>query len=352
MANFRYAAYRAGLETLYFSGVHHVLRTVFGGIGAIFTLHHVRPARNGAFQPNRMLEIEPGFLDRVIVHLRSSGVEIISMDEVHRRLSERDFSRHFVAFTLDDGYRDNLEHAWPILQRHQVPCTLYIATSFPDRLGELWWLALERVIAKTNRLVLEIDGVSRFINCVDSASKSKAFAEIYWWLHGLEDEGQLRRIMRDLCARYGVDLKEPCRDLCMNWSEIATLAEDPLVSIGAHSVNHMILRKWPVDVARAEMKRSAEVIEASLDRRLEHFAYPYGDSSAAGPREFALAAELGFKTAVTTRAGVLFPEHREHLTALPRISLNGQFQAVRYVDVLLSGVPLALVNGFRRVDAA
>ena len=55
---------------------------------------------------------------------------------------------------------------------------------------------------------------------------------------------------------------------------------------------------------------------------------------------------------MTTRPGVLFPDHRAHMTALPRISLNGEFQRLRYVDVLLSGAPTALMNRFRRVDAA
>ena len=50
---------RGGLETLYFSGLHHVLRPAFGGVGAILTLHHVRPARYGGFQPNRLLEVTP-----------------------------------------------------------------------------------------------------------------------------------------------------------------------------------------------------------------------------------------------------------------------------------------------------
>ena len=77
-----------------------------------------------------------------------------------------------------------------------------------------------------------------------------------------------------------------------------------------------------------------------------------GDATSAGPREFALAQTLGFATAVTTRPGVLFPEHREHLTALPRVSLNGHFQAMRFIDVFLSGAPFALSSGFRRVDAA
>jgi peptidoglycan/xylan/chitin deacetylase (PgdA/CDA1 family) len=94
------------------------------------------------------------------------------------------------------------------------------------------------------------------------------------------------------------------------------------------------------------------VIEAALAVRPQHLSYPVGDRSSAGPREFALAAELGFKTAVTTRPGVLFPEHSAHLTALPRISLNGEYQQLRYVRVLLSGAATAMWNGFRRVDAA
>jgi len=143
-----------------------------------------------------------------------------------------------------------------------------------------------------------------------------------------------------------------CEELCMTWSELAELAADPLVTIGAHTVNHVILKKVPDNVVAAEMRMSAAVTEAALGVRPHHFAYPVGDATSAGPREFGMAAGLGFKTGVTTRPGVLFPEHREHLTALPRISLNGQFQRLRYLRVLLSGTATALWSGFRRVDAA
>ena len=100
------------------------------------------------------------------------------------------------------------------------------------------------------------------------------------------------------------------------------------------------------------MKMSAAVIEAALGRLPRHLAYPVGDESSAGPREFELARATGFETAVTTRPGVLFAAHRQHLTALPRITVNGEFQRLRYLDVLLSGAATALHNGFRRVNAA
>src|SRR5262249_55609606 len=140
--------------------------------------------------------------------------------------------------------------------------------------------------------------------------------------------------------------------LCMSWDELTTLASDPLVTIGAHTVNHVMLAKVPEKQARSEMEMSRAVIEASLGVRPSHLSYPVGDATSAGPREFRIAAELGFKTGVTTRPGVLFPEHRKHLTALPRISLNGEHQQMRYARVLVSGAATAMWNGFRRVDAA
>ena len=112
----------------------------------------------------------------------------------------------------------------------------------------------------------------------------------------------------------------------MSWEEIVELAAHSLVTIGARTVNHMMLKKVPNDsTVRAEMEMSRSVLEAALGKRPEHLAYPVGDSTSAGPREFRIAAELGLKTAVTTRPGVLFKVHRDYMTALPRISVNGEF---------------------------
>ena len=60
------AVLRTALETLYFTGAHRMLQPLIGGVGAILTLHHVRPPRADAFQPNRLLEVSPQFLDDVL----------------------------------------------------------------------------------------------------------------------------------------------------------------------------------------------------------------------------------------------------------------------------------------------
>jgi peptidoglycan/xylan/chitin deacetylase (PgdA/CDA1 family) len=100
------------------------------------------------------------------------------------------------------------------------------------------------------------------------------------------------------------------------------------------------------------MRDSRSRIENELQKPALHFAYPYGDKPAAAAREFAMARALGFKTAVTTRPGMVFPENAAHMTALPRISLNGNYQNTRFLSVLTSGAATAMWNGFRRVDAA
>jgi peptidoglycan/xylan/chitin deacetylase (PgdA/CDA1 family) len=343
---------RSGLETLYFTAAHHMMRPFVAGIGVILTLHHVRPPRLDRFQPNRLLEVSPRFLEGVVRWLSRSGIDVISLDEMHRRLTHGEFERRFVCITIDDGYRDTLQWAYPILRKHSIPFALYIPTSFPDRFGELWWLVLEAVVARNKRVVLLIDGKERGFECATIAEKRHLFDKLYGWVRSFKTDEELRAVVRDVAGRYQVDLAAFCEELCMTWDEIARLAADPLVTIGAHTVNHVMLAKVPEKTAGSEIETSRSLIETRLGRRPEHFSYPVGDATSAAAREFRLVSELGFKTAVTTRPEVLFPDHRNHLTALPRISLNGEQQQLRYVRVLLSGAATAVQNGFRRVHAA
>jgi peptidoglycan/xylan/chitin deacetylase (PgdA/CDA1 family) len=117
------------------------MRPFWGGVGFVLMLHHVRPARADEFQPNRSLEVTPEFLAQTVGWLRREGIDIVSLDEMHRRLIECKFDRRFACITLDDGYRDNRIWAYPIFKRYEAPFAIYIPTSFPERRGNLWWLA-------------------------------------------------------------------------------------------------------------------------------------------------------------------------------------------------------------------
>ena len=207
------------------------------------------------------------------------------------------------------------------------------------------------VIAQNSRIGMLVNGEHEYFESRTLREKRELYDGIYQYLRSMKTEEEVRKTVRDLAATYHVDIPQLCRDLCMDWEEIGQLAEDPLVTIGAHTVNHMMLTKVASEATvRAEMDMSRSVIEAAIGKRPEHLAYPVGDVTSAGPREFRIARELGFKTAVTTRPGVLFPAHADHLTALPRISVNGEYQQQRYVKVLMSGAGTALWNRFKRVN--
>ena len=72
----------------------------------------------------------------------------------------------------------------------------------------------------------------------------------------------MRDVVRNLAAFYHVDIAAFCNELCMTWTELAQLAADPLVTIGAHTVNHPMLAKLTKDTVRSEMDLSRSVIEA------------------------------------------------------------------------------------------
>jgi peptidoglycan/xylan/chitin deacetylase (PgdA/CDA1 family) len=218
MKQLRNNVIRAGLGALYFTGAHRLLRPVFAGVGAIFTLHHVRPRRDNAFQPNHHLEITPDFLRATLSHLRSRGVDIITVDEMHHRLVVRNFSRRFACFTFDDGYRDNRDFALPVMREFDAPFTVYVASDFAQGIGRLWWVALEMVVAKADWIEADINGVAVGLDATTVVAKQAAFDRLHDWLRGLPAEQDVRREISALCARHGVVEDAISRDLCLSWN--------------------------------------------------------------------------------------------------------------------------------------
>lgn len=340
------ALFKVGLSALHYTGLDAALSRWSRGAGAVLMLHQVTAEPPPAFSPNRILRVTPNFLEATIRQVRDAGFDIVSMDEVARRLDSPDGSRPFVAFTLDDAYRDNLLEAYPVFRRNDVPFTIYAPTDYLDGRGELWWIALERVIAATDTLTAEIHKSGETFATRTVGEKSLAFHRIYWRLRGI-DETVARAEVRRLCEAHGIDGAHLCRELIMTWDELKSMANDPLVTIGAHTCRHYAVARLPEAVAHREMADSKLRIERELRRPCRHFSFPFGDEASAGPRDFALAREVGFETAVTTRKGVVRLDRPASARAIPRVSLNGDYQDARYVKVLLSGVPFALRDAAR-----
>jgi len=352
MKRLRNAVIRAGLDALYVTGAHHILRPALGGVGMIFMLHRVRPPTGDAFQPNRHLEITPDFLRTTLEHLREQRIDIVTMDDVHRRMIKGDFTRRFACFTFDDGYRDNRDHALPVMREFDAPLTVYVASDFAQGTGRLWWVALEMAIAGRDVLELTLDGNQVRLDAATADAKQIAFNRIHDWLRRLPTDSNVQDEVGKLCAQSDIDDATISRDLCMSWDELRPFADDPLVTIGAHTVSHCNLAHARDEIARQEMVLSRDRIEAALQLPVRHFAYPYGDKAAAAAREFETTRSLGFATAVTTRPGMIFTDHAGHLTALPRISLNGNYQSERFLPVLTSGAATAMWNRLRRINVA
>jgi hypothetical protein len=118
-----------------------------------FALRARASARFPAFQPKS----RRNFSDRTIRALKRWNFDLITMDEVCRRAVTLPKANRFACLTFDGGCKDVITQAYPVLSKHGVPFTVYLPTAFPDGLGEAWWLALEDMIAREDRISLGID---------------------------------------------------------------------------------------------------------------------------------------------------------------------------------------------------
>jgi peptidoglycan/xylan/chitin deacetylase (PgdA/CDA1 family) len=341
----------AGFAAFRVSGLHKALAPLARGRGVILTFHRVRPwrAETPGFAPNRLLEITPEFLDAALGLTRRLGFEFVALDEARRRLVEG--GPPFAALTFDDGYRDTRDFALPVLERHGAPFTVFFVPGFIERRARLWWIELEEAVRRLGEVSLSGEAGALRLPSRSAAEKSAAFARVYWALRA-RSEPELLDACGALAREAGVDPQALAQGLFMDWPEVEAFVRHPLVTAGAHTMTHRMLAKWPLETARAEMADSRAALETRLGVAVDAFAYPVGDATSAGAREFELARELGFSCAVTTRPGMLFPEHAAHRFALPRVSVNGLWQDVGALETLLSGAPFLLWNRGRRLNVA
>jgi peptidoglycan/xylan/chitin deacetylase (PgdA/CDA1 family) len=331
----RYLAIRLALECISFFKLG-ALFPKKSKRGVIFTLHHVRPKPDKQFDPNAILEVTPEFLEVAILAAKEAGLEPVRLEDLPILLAETNSDRQFVCFTLDDGYRNNAQYAAPIFRKHNVPYTIFICPGFVERKRTMWWETSAELLSKIDSFSMDFGNGPELITCKTLTQKKAAYLRLADFVNTHDENEAVARI--DKMARAnGLDPMLLVQNEIMDQSELRELAQDPLVTLGGHTLTHCNLARVSVERLAQEITQSCALVTGYSGKKTTTFAYPYGWKSAATQREFSAALRCGLDVAVTTQPGVL--SARAKPTALNRVSLNGLYQKKRYVEALLSGIP-------------
>ncbi len=328
-----------GLETARIVKMAGLMKAARGR-GAIFTLHHVRRKQPRAFDPNAHLEVTPEFLDAAITTLKGEGYRFVALEDLPAALKSGE-TAPLAVFTLDDGYRNNLEYAAPVFTRHGVPFTVFATKGFRERTHSLWWETLADLLQGRDKIEFDFGKGPETMPIETGAKKQAAFDRFADFVNG-RDEAEAVAAIDKAARAAGIEPLAITEKLTLDADGLKQLVANPLASLGVHTVSHRMLARLSDDAARAELTCSMASIEAITGRRPKTLAYPYGFSWAISARDRLLARELGLTIAVTTQPGTLSAE--QETTALPRISLNGHFQKAAYVGALASGIPFRMMR--------
>ena len=227
---------------------------------------------------------------------------VLPLDEAVQRLAEGSLPARAMCITFDDGYADNHDVALPILQRHGLTATFFVASGFIDG-GIMWNDRVIEAVRLCSHAVLRLpDGLVPGRNELDLSSWTARRQAVGVLLKVLKYQPFAQRLQSTeaLAAAAGVRLPD---HLMMRTPQVAALAHAGM-GVGGHTVNHPILARLDEAQALQEMQDGKRALEAMIQSPVHLFAYPNGrpgtDYTA---RDVALARRAGFKAAVSTASG-------------------------------------------------
>jgi peptidoglycan/xylan/chitin deacetylase (PgdA/CDA1 family) len=267
------------------------LRRQAGGMVALTSHAFTASRRVGPLgeQPADAFRI---FLDRIRRHY-----EVVTVHEGLRRIEAgaTDPNRPLATLTVDDGYADNFDVLFPVLQASGVPATFFVATEFLDEGRPPWPVEISALLLQAEKSSIEWPFAAALAGRRDVAEASAAIKALW----RTSDPAARREALEAL--RRHLDLPRPVMPRPMTWDQCRSLQRAGH-AIGSHTHFHSILPGMPEPVIRAELDQSRRRIEAELGEPCDLFAYPNGDSDSACAH---LVREAGYAVAFTQDAGVI-----------------------------------------------
>ena len=283
------------------------------GLGSILVFHEIHEDPDA--------ELRAGCSSRAFENLinmmRQSGTDFVTMDEALLRIGDKE-PKPFVTVTFDDGYRDTYERALPVLERLNVPFTIYVPTHAVTRELYAWWLGLRTLFKKQD--VVTIDAMNQRFSCFDMSSKIASLRAVTNWVG---EDFRRKDSLRHIFKSNGISLEALSAEYFLDSQALRELADRPLAEIGGHTTSHAALSILSRDDMEAEMSKNRDFLENLTGREVSHFAYPYGNDEACGDREFSAAERLGFKSGATATNRSIGRGSSKY--ALPRLNLTGRF---------------------------
>jgi peptidoglycan/xylan/chitin deacetylase (PgdA/CDA1 family) len=337
-----------GARLLQASGVLRLRRALQRRRVLILTYHGVLPDGTGHtylsrnFVEQRAFEAQMAFLASAFRCLPLS--EAVSLLARGRALPE-----HAAVVTFDDGYRNNLTEAGPVLRRHGIPATIFLATGHIGRGLRMIWperVAWSLLNAKIDRVEIVLRGV-RWIGTLTSAwARERASRDLLRRLKRLPPDeyepvvAQLEDLCRTTCA------PDPVRYAFLDWDEVHRMEGDGMFEFGSHTVNHVMLGSADRHCRRREVVESKSMLDAVLRRPCKLFAYPNGEAQDFDEVDAFNLAAAGYSCAASQIAGL--NDHGTPRYALRRLNVSRAHSGVIFEALTSMAWPPAAMLGWQK----
>lgn len=236
----------------------------------------------------------------------------ISISKLVQHLKQGSLPPKSVAVTFDDGYSDNLYTAKPILEKYNIPATVFICTGYMGK--EFWWDELERLVtcSQTDLHTLHLQAGGKQFGWAEKIGNSDAARStlrhefcraLYRFLLSLdvEDQNHAMKLIRNWSEASSLG---DSTTRAMNEEELLQLVDGGLLELGAHTRHHPMLPQLSFERQREEIQSSKKDMERLLSKKITGFSYPNGQVTVDAKR---LVREIGFTYACTSLHDVVRP---------------------------------------------